>query len=363
MVDLDWTSASTEILHNPTLQEKPLRSSQLPRLKGFIWLSSSGTTQTKVIALSKQAILLSAKIVNEYIQSNSKDKWLNVLPPFHMGGLSIYARSHLSGAKVVDIHGLWSPTAFCQALQEHSTTLTSLVPTQVYDLVKKKLKAPKNVRGVFVGGSPLSALLYQKAVEGGWPLLPTYGLTECSGQVATQDLQNLASPHLKILPHVKVRVSSGGLDLKSPSLFSYTATVEKDSIHISQREGGWYSTSDLGEKKGQELVIYGRRDEQVKVGGNFVSLSKLNQVLSQIVVENNLEGEWLAVANPDERLRFKVDLVTTNLLSLNSVIGSFCKRVRDCERFRTAYIVDELPKSHTGKVKLHALKKLLGFES
>ena len=40
------------------------------------------------------------------------------------------------------------------------------------------------------GGGALDPSLYKQARDLGWPLLPSYGLTECGSQVATASLSS-----------------------------------------------------------------------------------------------------------------------------------------------------------------------------
>ena len=294
---LDWVSPSTEVFLSPHLPEFLLsrfRQINLPHLKAHVWLASSGTTlghQLKLIALSKEAVLTSARIVNERVQASSQDHWFNVLPSFHIGGLSIYGRAYLLGAKVTEAWApRWDPMIFTTHSQRNKITLTSLVPTQVYDLVKAGLRAPEKLRAVFVGGGSLNEVLYQRGLELGWPLLPTYGLTECSSQVATAQIDDLGReslPRLRVLPHVEVALSSEGfLRIKSPSLFSQMVVIDiqkegASSMEVHERREDWYQTSDLVELgQGGELIIHGRQDEVVKVGGELVNLTKLNGILS-----------------------------------------------------------------------------------
>ena len=272
---MNWTSSTTEILYNSLLPKREqgwLRQARLPDLKSHVWLTSSSTTsphQLQVVALSKKALLISAEAVNKHIGSDTKDQWLNVLPPFHVGGLAIEARAHLSGAGVIDKWSpSWNPTSFTQIVRDCQATLTSLVPTQVYDLVKRDLQAPESLRGVLVGGGALSVSLYQEAWRLNWPLWPTYGLTECGGQVATAPVRESTleknitplhtSPHrelphrgfceptdhtpplppLKILSHVEVRLSTEGrLEIKSPSLFLPKGSYSRKQCRNSPQTG------------------------------------------------------------------------------------------------------------------------------
>ena len=76
-------------------------------------------------------------------------------------------------------------------------------------------------------------------------------------------------------------------------------------------------------------------------------------------MEKKLGGEWLVVANPDERLGFCVNLVTTELEPLDEVALSFRKLVQGFEAFRKAYVVREIPHNDMVKVKIRSLQKML----
>jgi len=61
-----------------------------------VFILSSGTTSKKSIdsfAISKRALLENARSVNKRFGITNKDKWLASLSPFHIGGLSIFARA------------------------------------------------------------------------------------------------------------------------------------------------------------------------------------------------------------------------------------------------------------------------------
>ena len=62
---------------------------------------------------------------------------------------------------------------------------SSLVPAQVLDLVRAGLRPPPVLRAIVVGGGAISAELYRDARALGWPVLPSYGMTECCSQIAT----------------------------------------------------------------------------------------------------------------------------------------------------------------------------------
>ncbi|MBV8517845.1 MAG: AMP-binding protein [Acidobacteria bacterium] len=314
-------------------------------LPAHVWLATSGTSGAlKLTALSKRALLASAAAVNRHLESDARDVWCCVLPTFHVGGLGIYARAYLSGARV--IAATWDAGAFASM---DEITLASLVPAQVRDLVEAGLRAPRGLRAIVVGGGAFSDDLYDGARELGWPVLPSYGMTECCSQVATA---TLASPELVLLRHVEARVEAGGrLALRSESLLTGYAT---EAGFTDPKRDGWFLTEDRGSVDGCVLHIAGRAGEFIKIGGESVDLSRLDRIVA------GLAGDGAAVvAVPDARLGFVIHLAVETRLDWAAIVRDYDARVHPFERARRVHQVAEIPRTPLGKLKRAALVAML----
>ena len=232
-MNLSWDSEESSLLSNPSYsQSEQERFNRIldaaHSFPSHIWLSTSGSSVQKWVGLSKKALLSSACAVNQHLFSNENDAWVNALPHFHVGGLSILARAHLSGARIYDFKkgypGKWNAEIFYHYLVKVEGTLTALVPAQLHDLVVLGKRSPDSLRALIIGGGALLPHLYTQAVELGWPVLPSYGLTECASQVATASYQELQAmpcgqvqmPPLQLLSHMQVRVEEGRLCFSAP---------------------------------------------------------------------------------------------------------------------------------------------------
>lgn len=317
--------------------------SYVVELPAHLWLATSGTTGAlKLTALSKKAMLASAAAVNRHLQSNAKDVWLNVLPTFHVGGLGIHARAFLSGARVVTAE--WDPQQFAK---QQEMTLSSLVPAQVRDLVDQRMKPPQRLRAIVVGGGALEPSLYEEARELGWPVLPSYGMTETCSQVATA---TLASPELILLDHVEARTEEDGrLAFRGESLL--TAYGTKDGLIDPKNADSWFITEDLGTAKNNVLSVGGRRGDFIKIGGESVDLARLDAILDAIA-----GAQAAVVAVPDPRLGQVIHLAVTSAAETHTVKAAFDASVHPFERARAIHVVPEIPRSPLGKL---LRKKLL----
>lgn len=358
----NWYSESTEILLNPRIPEGDrIRYQKLlekgNHLKGHIWLATSGTTgHFKFVALSKEAILASAEAVNTHLQVTSKDIWLHSLPDFHVGGIGIWARSHLSQSGVFDYKKLtpkWDPVLFTKVSEKEKVTITALVPAQVYDLIKHNLSAPQTIRASIVGGGALAPELYKKACDLGWNLLPSYGMTECCSQVAT------ARPGqckvAEILSHVKIRIDEEEtIWIKSPSLLTCYGVVEEDGIRFfDPKQDGWFQTEDKGELiEVNSLRVFGRSADFVKIGGESVNLLHLQNMLDTLKEKKNITSDVAIYPVKDERLGYVVHLMSDATEGVSDLIDAFNQQVMPYERIRLHNLVDKIPRSPLGKLQL-----------
>jgi o-succinylbenzoate---CoA ligase len=346
-MDLDWLSGESYVLLNPRMpeEERRLLQSYVVDLPGHLWLATSGTTGAlKLTALSKQAMLVSAAAVNRHLEATAADVWCCVLPTFHVGGLGIYARAFLSGSRVVTAS--WDPRAFA-AMDE--VTLASLVPAQVSDLVQGGFRAPARLRAIVVGGGALNAQLYEAARALGWPVLPSYGMTETSSQVATA---TLASPELLLLDHVEARTDDEGrLAFRGNSLLTGYGTSQG---FVDPKVDGWLITEDLGSVEERVLRVEGRRGDFIKIGGESVDLARLDAILAAIA-----GAEAAVVAVQDARLGAVIQLAVTGAVDGETVRRQYDTRVHPFERARAVHTVLEIPRSSLGKLMRKRLAELL----
>ncbi|MDP1880309.1 MAG: AMP-binding protein [Parachlamydiaceae bacterium] len=374
MKKVDWENSNSNVLCNPTYQanEKKLFYTILnasDHLPGHVWLSTSGSTSQKWVGLSKQAILSSASAVNQHLESDSTDRWIQALPNFHIGGLSIKARAYLSGAEVYCYQGKWDPQSFYLMLQEQQGTLTTLVPTQLYDLVNLNLNAPSHLRAVVIGGGSLSQELYQRAISLKWPILPSYGMTECASQVATASLMDLFKhelPEMKILSHLEVCEQNGCLAIGGTSLLSCYAFLKNEQVVFKDpKNEGWFLSEDRGIVSNRCLKIHGRIDTMVKIGGESVDVAKLETLWQTIVHTHANAPESVIIAIPNTRLGHVIHLAYVDDVDekyLQELIEKYQQAVLPFEKIRKINHLPYLPRSPLGKILKKELLSMLQAE-
>jgi O-succinylbenzoic acid--CoA ligase len=138
-------------------------------------------------------------------------------------------------------------------------TIVSLVPTQLARLASAP--PPSSLRAVIVGGGPLEPDLQRAAQEAGWPVLPTYGMTEVASMVTC------------------VRPGQRGLGHCGRPLPGHRLLIDGGEILVS-RGDGWLRTGDLGriDERGN-LIVDGRREDLILTGGENVRPAEVERAL------------------------------------------------------------------------------------
>ena len=295
----------------PAAWRERVLAADFPDLPRHVWLATSGTHGLlKVVALSRSALEASAYAVNERLGAGVGDVWLRPLPLFHVGGLGIEVRAALTNSRV-ETCDEWSADGFLRVAQNTRATLTSLVPTQLHDLVEAGAKPHPSMRAAVVGGGALDEVMRARALALGWPILPSYGLTEACSQVATAEIGAANIEWLPLLPHIEARVDEAGvLSLRGPSMLTGWMLFDSEGCvrWEDPKVGGWLRTGDRAELRGRELRVLGRLDDLLKIRGELVDVAALERLLQSRVPA----GAVCLIVAEDARNGYTLRLRTEN---------------------------------------------------
>ena len=336
------------------------------RVQDWCFFQTSGTEGArKWVGLTKQALLTSARAVNEHFSITAQDHWLLALPTHHVGGFGILARAHLSGSHFTRLAGKWSAAAFVQKCEESGATLASLVPTQVFDLVAAQLRAPKFIRLVLVGGGALNRELEAAALHLGWPIHCTYGMTETASGIAAQ---RLPGADMEVLPIWEVSADTEGvLSVRGEALAQgyaiCTAGVwrweaisaelglrTRDRVEVLQGDGR------------RCLRFLGRQSGSVKILGELVALEPIQDQIESLKLNLGLRTADAAVcdvADPRKESSLVLAVSGMNEEDAARLQKSLNETLRPFEHIHETRMLNAIPRSKLGKVRLAELRALL----
>jgi O-succinylbenzoic acid--CoA ligase len=342
---------------------------RFPELGGVVWFATSGSSgPPKWLALSKPGLLISAAAVNAHLGVTEDSCWGLALPLHHVGGFGVVARAFEAGCELRRFSPRWQPAEFANWLGAEAITHTSLVPTQVHDLVAAALEAPPALKAIVVGGGQLDQATGRAARLLGWPVLASFGMTEAGSQIATQTLEELEQPYqpapLPVLPIWQTAVAEDGqLRIAGPALFLGTFTQSDCGWHYQPRVGEWHSCSDRVALANGKLTPLGRLDAVVKVLGELVDPAAIEQELLALGQGKLAIGSLAVATIADERSGHRlVPVVETSVpaITIEEVLAAYHRQAPGFRRLQAVVWVDSLPRSPLGKIRRQELTGMVG---
>ncbi len=287
---LDLPTLPLDTLMQPHPNRVPTQPLNLDALHTLVF--TSGTTgRPKAAALTLSAHFYSATASALRLGVQADDRWLCVLPLFHVGGLAILLRSALYGTGVV-LMERFDLEAVRHAIDAQAVTLASLVPTMLTRLLDAGLRGTNHLRLALLGGAAATESLVQRAQAVGIPVATTYGLSEACSQVATQTPDRMAHKPGSVgrpLPFIQVRVvDEHGADLppgaygevivSGPTLMQGYLDNPDATAHTLRDD--WLHTGDIGTLDADgDLWLIQRRSDLIVSGGENVYPAEVEAAL------------------------------------------------------------------------------------
>jgi len=259
-----------------------------PAAPAVVVLTSGTTSRPKAVVLSTAAMVASAGAWLAALPEVTG--WLLALGLSHVAGLGVVWRSALSGVPLVVLERA-DPAAIVDALAAApGPSHVSLVPTtlaRVLDAVDDA-PPPSTLRAVLLGGGTIPAELVRRAISAGWPVVPTYGLSEAGSGVTalpTRDAAIHPASAGPALPGVRIRIAEpdhdgvGEILVSSPGRFTgYLDDPAATAATVS--DDGWLRTGDLGRVDADgRLTVLDRRTDRIVRGGENISPAEVEAVL------------------------------------------------------------------------------------
>ena len=241
------------------------------------------------MVLTGENVAASAAGSQARLGNGAGDRWLAVLPLYHVGGISILWRSAREGGTVV-LEEAFEAGRTAAVLTSRAIAFASLVPTMLRRILEETPGPFPGVRAVLVGGGPADPALLAAARRAGLPVLQTYGMTETASQVATEapgeagrkpgsagrplegfEVRGWTAPGGPCRPGRRAAWRFGGRAV-SPG---YLGEPERPP-------GAWYRTGDAGWLDGDDCVfVAGRADAVIVTGGENVHPEEVEAVLRE----------------------------------------------------------------------------------
>ncbi len=345
---------------------------------GAILFTSGTSGKPKAVQLSYKNFFYSAQSSAYRLGTLPDDRWLCVLPLYHVGGLSIIFRACLYGI-AIDLHPRFKLSDVNQALVDQPISLISLVPTMLYRLLQEGTpdQWTSTLRLILLGGAAPSRELIEDCVIRNLPIATTYGLTEATSQVATlvppKSTQKVGSVGTPLLfTHVRVMDEHnnaqpaheyGEVQVQGPTVMAGYLHNEAANTEVFT-EDGYLRTGDIGYLDDDgDLWIVQRRTDLIVSGGENVYPAEVEAVLRQ---HPQIEhASVVGVDHPEwgQVVSAMIVIIPNSELSAAD-IQTYCREFLAGYKIpRFIQFAPQLPETASGKIHRSAVRERLTHKS
>jgi acyl-CoA synthetase (AMP-forming)/AMP-acid ligase II len=339
-----------------------------PRRDLVVLPYSSGTT-----GLPKGVMLTHFNLVSNLIQSaailnvQQGDTLAAVLPFFHIYGMVVIMNLGLYNGATIVTMPRFDLEQFLGTLQKYRVSYANVVPPIVLALAKSPLVEKHNLsslRVLFSGAAPLGATVAQAAADRlGCRVIQGYGLTETSPVTHATRLQD---PRRKLagigppVPNTEAKVvdvttgaelgpgQEGEICVRGPQVMQgYLNRPDATAAMIDP--DGWLHTGDVGyaDEDGCFFIV-DRLKELIKYKGMQIAPAELEAVL--LSHPSVADAAVIPVASEEAGQVPKAFVVLKSEITTDQVMGYVAERVAPYKRLRYVEVIEQIPKSPSGKI-------------
>ncbi|TKB08380.1 AMP-binding protein [Desulforhopalus sp. IMCC35007] len=335
-----------------------------------ILFTSGSEKDPKAVQLTHRNILSNIEAVTTIFGFRSEDVFMCTLPFFHVFGLTVdlwlpifHGMSMLTYANPLDFKKV------CSIVRDHKASFLVGTPSFFWGYLRKSEPGDFNSLRIALTGADKcpDALRDGFKNKHNITVYEGYGATECSPVISTNTPEfNRPGSVGKPIPGLEVRIEhyetgkecapgeDGRILVKGDSVMKgYFNDFEQTSLHI---RSGWYDTGDMGNIDPDGYLWHvGRLKRFVKIGGEMVSLVKIEDVLEKYLPE---ESHCCVVEIPDSKKGARIVAVVTTPLDEKDILKKMAQHLAPISLPKIFLVWESLPKMGSGKIDFRTISEL-----
>ncbi len=336
-----------------------------------ILFTSGSEKDPKVVQLTHRNLASNIQNFCDYVSINETDTLLANLVFFHIFGLTV--NLWVTFVKGMTMITYSNPTEFqtiSNIAKEERPTIMVGTPSFFWGYLQKSEPGDfKSVRVMVAGADKCPDALRDGFMKKhGVTLLEGYGTTETSPVVSVNSHEyNRPGSIGKVLPNVSVRIEHletgkecdpgevGKILVKGDLVMK--GYLNEPELTAEVLVDGWYNTGDMGYLDADRYLWHsGRFKRFVKIGGEMVSLVKVENVMEQYLPEG---VSCCIVEIPDEIKGATIVAAVTKTINKVAILRKMGEELPNIALPRQFFVIDELPMMGTGKIDFRTVTEMV----
>ncbi len=345
-----------------------------------VFLYTSGTTGfPKGAMLTNRNLISNAEASREVMDIVPRDRFLLFLPLFHSFSLTVCViLPVLTGARIILLQSVKPFSKVINSIIKDRITLFIAVPT-IYNILSRKripviakllMKFLIKIRVCVSGAAALpESTIHAFEAKFNIPLLEGYGLTETSPVVSVNPLKGTRKPS-SVGPPVqgveaaavdgegnRVRTDEvGELIIRGPNVMKgyYNKQAETDEV----LKDGWLYTGDMAKiDKDGYIYIVDRKKDLIIVDGMNIYPREVEDIVMELHSIEECAMVGVADGRGSEISVLYLKCAEDATVDKTDVEGYLKERVARFKMPRRIKVIDDFPKTATGKIRKNELRK------
>ena len=335
-----------------------------------ILFTSGSEKDPKAVQLTHKNIIANIESVSPIFNFQSEDIFLCALPYFHVFGLTVTMWLPLfHGIKILTYANPLDFKKVCTIIREQKATFMVGTPSFFWGYLRKSEKGDFDSLRIAMAGADKcpDALRDGFKAKHGIIVYEGYGATECSPVISVNSPENNRPGSVgKPIQGMQTRIEhyetgeemgpgqDGRILVKGDNVMKgYFNDFEQTSLHIRQ---GWYDTGDMGNLDEDGYLWHvGRLKRFVKIGGEMVSLVRIEGVLEKFLPE---DVQCCIVEVPDAIKGAKIVAVVTTKLDEEMVVKQMAEQLPAIAMPKKFLVWETLPKMGSGKIDFRTISEM-----
>jgi len=360
--------------------ENPAQS-PTPEDTAYLIYTSGTTGRPKGVMLGQKAQWLNSLVIAQELGACATDKWLLVMPLYHVGAKYLQLAHHLAGAAIF-VHRRFHPSSAVDAIEQERVTRTHFAPTMlqsVLDLPDIDERDLSSLRMITYGTAPMPVPLLRRALGKFGPVFQQrYGSTESAAVTAlfahqhvlegsAAEVARLASAgQSNVMTELRVVAANGAdcppgqpgeLWIRNPDLVMRGYWRNPEATREAFRDS-WFASGDVATLDEEGFVfIVDRKHDMIISGGENIYPREVEEAIAHHPAVRDVA----VIGVPDQKwgeavLAFVVAREDTPLTA-DGVIDHCREHIASYKKPSHIEFRDALPRMPSGKIDKRKLRE------